>query len=41
MESRANNLVPYNAKELIKKCRSKQDITNICREIGKKHFLIE
>lgn len=34
MENSSNNLVPCNAAEIIKKCRSKEDIQNICREIG-------
>ncbi len=35
MENSQNNLVPYPASELIEKCRSNEDIANICREIGK------
>ena len=40
MENNQNNLVPYNARELIKKCKTKQDIINICREIGKNNEII-
>ena len=34
MEKVQNNILPYPAFELIKKCKYKEDITNICREIG-------
>ena len=34
MEVQQNNLVPYNAGDLLKKCRSKEDIISIRREIG-------
>ena len=40
MKDNVNNLVPYNARELIKKCKTKKDIINICREIGKNNNII-
>jgi len=34
MESRNVNLVPVPATELLKKCKNKEDIINLCRELG-------
>ena len=35
MEGNEQNLVPVPASELLKKCKKKEDIINICRELGK------
>ena len=35
MQLEQPRLVPYPAEELLKKCKYKEDIVNICREIGK------
>ena len=40
MEGENLNLVPVPASQLLKKCRNKEDIVNICRELGKKIFFI-
>ena len=40
MEEQINNLVPVKASELLKKCKNKEDLRNICRELGKKLFYI-
>lgn len=34
------NLVAYPASELLKKCKCREDIVNVCRELGKKQLLI-
>ena len=36
MENQAEGLVPIKAEELQKKCKCREDITNLCRELGKK-----
>ena len=35
MEDQAQGLVPIKAEELQKKCKNREDITNLCRELGK------
>ena len=35
MQLEQPRLVPYPAKESLKKCKCKEDIVNICREMGK------
>ena len=34
MENLQGNLVSYQASELLKKCKCREDIINICRELG-------
>ena len=34
MQLGQSRLVPYHAEELLKKCKYKEDIVNICREMG-------
>ena len=34
MQLEQSRLVPYPAEELLKKCKCKEDIVNICREMG-------
>ena len=34
MEENIPNLVPLPASELLKKCRKKEDLINICRKLG-------
>ena len=36
MENQAPGLVPIKAEELHKKCRCREDIINLCRELGNK-----
>ena len=40
MQKEQGRLVPYPAEELLKKFKCKEDIINICREMGKDIFLI-
>jgi hypothetical protein len=40
MIERQNNLIKINASELIQKCRSKEDMVNLSREMGKLLFLM-
>ena len=35
MQQEGPQLVPYPAEEILKKCKCKEDIINICREMGK------
>lgn len=39
MEGIRPNLVPVPASELLKKCKKKEDIINICRELGKFYYI--
>ena len=34
MQEQQNNLVPFPARDLLKKCQCKEDIINITREMG-------
>ena len=34
------NLVKYEASELLKKCKCREDIINICRELGKLIYIM-
>jgi hypothetical protein len=34
MEYQDHDLVPVQASELMKKCKNKEDLINICRELG-------
>ena len=34
MMEQQQNLVSYKASELLKKCKCREDIINICRELG-------
>ncbi len=35
MENSINQLVKVPAKDLLEKCKCKEDIVNLCRELGK------
>ena len=39
MQQQQENLVPYQASELLKKCKCREDITNICRELGNLYYI--
>ena len=40
MEQINQHLIPVSATEILKKCKNKEDIVNICRELGKYIFVI-
>lgn len=35
MENQMQQLVPVSAEDLLKKCKCREDLTNLCRELGK------
>jgi len=35
MENQIQQLVPISAEDLLKKCKCREDLTNLCRELGK------
>ena len=39
MQLEHTRLVPYPAEELLKKCKCKEDIINICWEMGKYFYI--
>lgn len=40
MQQINNNLVPFPANELLKKCQCREDIVNITREMGNIYYII-